>query len=134
MSDCCDLMDCSHQAPLSMGFSRQEYWSGLPFPSPGDLADPGIKTGPPAFQADSCIAGRFFTHLSMWYYLLLLPCWGLSGSQKVKNPLAMRETGLDPRVGKIPWRRACNAHLYSCLENPHEQRSLAGYSLWGHKE
>ena len=33
----------AHQAPLSMGFSRQEYWSGLPFPSPGDLPDPGIK-------------------------------------------------------------------------------------------
>ena len=41
------------QAPLSMGFSRQEYWSGLPFPSPGDLPDPGIKLGCPALQADS---------------------------------------------------------------------------------
>ena len=41
------------QAPLSMGFSRQEYWSGLPFPSPGDLPDPGIKLGSPALQADS---------------------------------------------------------------------------------
>ena len=40
------------QAPLSMGFSRQEYWSGLPFPSPGDLPDPGIKPGSPALQAD----------------------------------------------------------------------------------
>ena len=36
-----------------MGFSRQEYWSGLPFPSPGDLPDPGIKSGSPALQADS---------------------------------------------------------------------------------
>ena len=36
------------QAPLSMGFSRQEYWSGLPFPSPGDLPDPGIEPGSPA--------------------------------------------------------------------------------------
>ena len=41
------------QAPLSMGFPRQEYWSGLPFPSPGDLPDPGIKPGSPALQADS---------------------------------------------------------------------------------
>ena len=38
----------TYQAPLSMGFSRQEYWSGLPFPSPGDLPDPGIKPGSPA--------------------------------------------------------------------------------------
>ena len=43
----------AYQAPLSMGFSRQEYWSGLPFPSPGDLPDPGIKPGSPAFQADA---------------------------------------------------------------------------------
>ena len=43
----------AHQAPLSMGFSRQEYWSGLPFPSPGDLPDPGIEPRSPALQADS---------------------------------------------------------------------------------
>ena len=48
-------------APLSLGFSRQEYWSGLSFPSPGDLPDPGIEPRSPALQADSCIAGRFFT-------------------------------------------------------------------------
>ena len=42
----------AHQAPLSMGFSRQEYWSGLPFPSPGDLPDPGIEPKSPASQAD----------------------------------------------------------------------------------
>ena len=41
------------QASLSMGFSRQEYWSGLPFPSPGDLPNPGIEPGSPALQADS---------------------------------------------------------------------------------
>ena len=40
-------------APLSMGFSRQQYWSGLPFPSPGDLPNPGIEPGSPAPQADS---------------------------------------------------------------------------------
>ena len=41
------------QAPLSMGFSRQEYWSELPFPSPEDLPDPGIKPRTPGLQADS---------------------------------------------------------------------------------
>ena len=45
------------QAPLSMGFSRQEYWSGLPFPSLGDLPDPGIKPASPALQADSLLTG-----------------------------------------------------------------------------
>ena len=43
----------ARQAPLSMGFSRQGYWSGLPFPSPGDLPNPGIEPGSPALQADA---------------------------------------------------------------------------------
>ena len=43
----------AHQAPPSMGFSRQEYWRGLPFPFPGNLLDPGIEPGSPAFQADA---------------------------------------------------------------------------------
>ena len=42
----------THQAPPSMGFSRQEYWNGLPFPSPGDLPDPGIEPRSPTLQAD----------------------------------------------------------------------------------
>ena len=46
----------AHQAHLSMGFIRQEYWSGLPFPSPGDLPNPGIEPGCPALQADSLVA------------------------------------------------------------------------------
>ena len=51
---CLTLWDpIESQAPLSMGFSRQEYWSGQPFPSPGDLPNPGIKPGSPALQADS---------------------------------------------------------------------------------
>ena len=44
------------QAPLSMGFSRQEYWSGLPFPSPRDLPDPGIEPRSPSLQADSVLS------------------------------------------------------------------------------
>ena len=46
-----DPMDCSQQAPLPLGFSWQEYWTGLPFPSPGDLPDPGIEPRSPALQA-----------------------------------------------------------------------------------
>ena len=51
----CDPMDVAHQAPLSEELSRQEYWSGLPFPSPEELPDPEIKSGSPA------LAGEFFT-------------------------------------------------------------------------
>ena len=48
-----NLWAVAHQAPLSMEFPSQEYWSGLPFPSPGDLSNPGIKSESPALQADS---------------------------------------------------------------------------------
>ena len=51
----CDPTDCSRPAPLSMGFPRQEYWSRLPFPAPGDLLNPGIKPRSPAPQADSLL-------------------------------------------------------------------------------
>ena len=47
------MRTAAYQAPPPMGFSRQEYWSGLPFPSPGDLPDPGIEPRSPALQADT---------------------------------------------------------------------------------
>ena len=47
------LWTVAHHSSLSTGFSRQEYWSELPFPSPGDLPNPGIELGSPAFQVDS---------------------------------------------------------------------------------
>ena len=53
LSDSATGWSATHQAPLSMGFSRREYWSGLPFPSPEDLSDPGIKHGSSSLQADS---------------------------------------------------------------------------------
>ena len=53
----------AHQAPLSVGFSRQEYWSGLPFPSPGDLLDPGIKS---SSLASPALADEFFTTSATW--------------------------------------------------------------------
>ena len=59
----CNPVDIAYQAPLSMGFSRQEYWSALPFPSPGDLPNPGIK---PMSLASSALAGRFFTPRATW--------------------------------------------------------------------
>ena len=55
MSDSATPWTVAHQAPLSRGFSRQDYWSGLPFHSPGALSDPGIKPTSPA------LAGKFFT-------------------------------------------------------------------------
>ena len=56
----CNPMDCSPQPPVSMGFSRQEYWSGLPCLTPGDFPDPGIEPASPA------LAGGFFTTSATW--------------------------------------------------------------------
>ena len=53
----------AHQAPLSMEFSRQEHWSGLPFPTPGDLRNPGIE---PMSLASPALAGGFFTTSANW--------------------------------------------------------------------
>ena len=54
------LWTVASQAPLSMGFSRQEYWSGLPYPPPGDIPDPGIE------PVSHALAGRFFTTNATW--------------------------------------------------------------------
>ena len=63
MSDSVTLWTIVHKAPLSMGFSRQEYWSGLPLPPPGDLPDPGIE---PMSFISPALAGRFFTTNTTW--------------------------------------------------------------------
>ena len=69
----------SCQNPLSMEFSRQEYWSGLPFPSPGDLPKPGPEPGAPALQADSllseppgkpmCVYSCVYIHMCVHIYI-----------------------------------------------------------------
>ena len=65
------------QAPPSMGFSRQEYWSGLPFPSPGGLPDPGIEPRSPALQADALT--QLIVLLSFFRLLAEMRCiWNLS--------------------------------------------------------
>ena len=60
---CVTLWIIALQAPLSMGFSRQEYWSGLPWPSPGDLPDTGIE---PLSLMSPALAGKFFTASTTW--------------------------------------------------------------------
>ena len=60
---CATLWIVAHQAPLSMRFSRQEYWSGLPCSPPGDLPDPGIE---PVSLMSPTLAGEFFTTWATW--------------------------------------------------------------------
>ena len=86
----------AHQAPLSMGFSRQEYWSELPFPSPGDLPDPEIEPRSPALQADSLLSEPPRKPHSMLYPLYIhMPFWKIKKkvikSEKIMAIAAQRQ-------------------------------------------
>ena len=86
----------AHQAPLSMGFSRQEYWSGLPCPPPGDLLDPGIE---PGSLISPTLSGRFFISKWTWdlesvsvslslTYIYVIMCYvGISSILLIPNNL-----------------------------------------------
>ena len=71
------LLTVAHQGPLSMGFFRQEYWSGLPWPPPGHLFDPGME---PSFLTSPALTGGFFTTSAIWeaqireYYYINVVC------------------------------------------------------------
>ena len=73
----------ARQAPLSMGFPRQEYWSELPFPSPGDLPKPENK---PSSLASSSLAGSFFTFVPSGKPICADPCLGCPGGSDGKEP------------------------------------------------
>ena len=75
-----DPLDCSCPAPPSMGFSRREYWSGLP--SPGDLPNPATEPGSPVFQADSLPSEEFFTELRSLLPRLGRPCFPLNSLKR----------------------------------------------------
>ena len=105
----CDLMDyIACQAPVSMEFSRQEYWNGLPLPSPGDLPDLGIEPWSPVLQANS------------------LPS---ETPGKSRICLQCGKPGFSPWVGKTLWRRE---RLPTPVLWPEEFHGL--YSPWGCKE
>ena len=109
MSYSATLRTTAQQAPLSMGFSGQEHWSGLPFPPPGDLPHPGIEPTSPASPA---LAGRFFNLPGLIPGLGRHPgdgkgypprcSWASLVAQLVKSPPTMRETWVRPLGGKRP--------------------------------
>ena len=101
----------THQAPLSMGFFRQEYWSGLPFPSPGARPDPGIKLRSPTLQADSLLSEPprhmciyIYIHMFMCVYIHECVCiWGFpSGSDRKETTCNVGYLGLIPELGRSP--------------------------------
>ena len=90
-----------HQAPLSMGFSRQEYWSGLPFPSPGNLPNPGIEFSLPCRQTLYSLS-----HKNIYIYIYIysfswFPRW-LSGKE---SACQRRRHRFDPWGRTFLWRR-----------------------------
>ena len=116
----------ARQAPLSMGFSRQQYWSGLPFPPLGDLPDPGIvpeSPASPALQADS----------------LPTEPWGSPSlvAQMVKNQPAMRETQIQSLGREDPLEKGMATHSsilawrFPWIEKPGRLQSM-GFQTVGH--
>ena len=104
----------AYQAPWSMGFSRQEYWSGLPFPSPGDLPNPGTELGSPALQIDALPSeppGKSRSSNST------------SGSEGKAPVCRAGDPGLIPGLGRSPGEGNGHPLQYSCLENPMDREA-----------
>ena len=114
----------AHQAPLSKGFPKQEYWSELLFPSPGNLSDPGIASGSPALSGGfftlNHLGSPIYTHLHI--YNLNLSTGTSQVVLVVKNPAAnagnIRDTSSIPGLGRSSGGGHGNPLQYSCLENP----------------
>ena len=130
----------AHQAPPSSGFSRQEYWSGLSFPSPGDLPDPGIDPRCSALQADALTSeppGKLVRTNTVWLHLYEVhrrvkfivrrPPWRPSG---IESAHQWSGPGFNPWVRKMPWRRKWQPIPVFLPRKSHGWRNLAGYSWW----
>ena len=90
----------AHQAPLSMDFSRQEYWSGLPFPSPGELPDPGIE------PTSLTLAHRFFITEPPGKPHVKIQCSKILLKIRLKNPQKTKERSLQiVASGKCDWKK-----------------------------
>ena len=136
------LWTVAHQVPLSMGFSRQEYWSGLPFPSLGDLPDPGIKL---AFLMSSSLIDKLFT-TSITMEKPMAPhsstlAWKIPWTEE---PGRLQSMGL-LRVGHdwatwlslftfMHWRRRWQPTPVFLPGESQGRGSLVGCHLWGHTE
>ena len=123
----CDPMDCSLPAPPCMGFSRQEYWSGLPFPSPGDLPDPGFEPWSPALQADTLpseLPGKSPVAQMSHHACQISFIWNQTlyyfpgGSDGKASAYSAGDLGSNPGSGGSPGEGNDNPLQYSCLENP----------------
>ena len=144
-------MPCTvpHQTSLSIGFPRQEYWSGLPFPSPGDLPHPGIEPGTPALQADSLPSdppgtrpqeGKppHWTPVPRWHVTVVHWAHGGTAGPLTENPpslgrrLARIELLFGLPGGLTPWELALSASArlrslwFFYFDSIHLPRSVCG--------
>ena len=103
-----------------MGFSRQEYWSGLPFPSPGDLPDPGIEPWSPAFQADALTSEPPGKHLNAYLGFFFFFNLIFGGSEVKASAWNAGDPGSIPGSGRCPGEGNGNPLQCFCLENPME--------------
>ena len=115
-----------HQASLSMGFPRQEYWSGLPFPSPGGLPDPGIKLASHALQEDSLLLSHWEVQESYENLVINLNSRFPGVSALNYLPVNVGDTGLIPGSGRPPGEGNGNPLQYCCLENPMDRGAWWG--------
>ena len=126
MSD--SLWTVAHQAPLYMESSRQEYWSGFPFPSPCNLPDPGIKPCSPALQADSLLS-ESPGNIHIYIYICVCVCthrihMGFPGGAAVRNlPANEGDQGSIPGSGRSPREGNGNPFQYSSPEYPMDKGS-----------
>ena len=125
----CDSM--GHQAPLSVGFSRQEYWSGLPFPTPRDLPHPGIK---PASLVSPGLAGKVFTTCAIWEALSILCQLGISDKEMILRAgearcIAWRVDGIEG--AGLSSSRGVHASLkkHNCLQTKKKKTNLVKKKL-----
>ena len=114
------------QASLSMEFSRQQYWSEFPFPTPGDLSNPGIK---PTSPASPILASGFFNlrrginwEIGIDVYTLLYVKGGFPGGSDGEGPACnARDLGSIPGSERSPGEGNGSPLQYSCLENPKDR-------------
>ena len=124
-------MDCTSQAPLSMGFSRREYWNGLPFPSLGDLPTQGSNP-PPALEEDSWSSNPLGSHGLVFTGVFPFSSSGFPGGAGGEEPAHQCRRyeghGFYPCIRKIPWRRAWQYAPVFLPGESYGQKRLAGYS------
>ena len=121
----------AHQAPLSMGFSRWEYWSDLPFPSPGDLPDPGIKPRSPALQADSLLTELQGKLLKLCYVSVQFSSSVVSDSLR---PMDCSTPGLPVHHQLLEFTQT-HVHWVSAIQpyHPLSSPSLPTFNLFQHQ-